>query len=209
MLLELMFVEKTKEIKENLNFLRKQLQECRIDSSHPEEIEIENISTIDVDTYSFAAELNDQNPANTLAGKFSVPFAIATTLVNGSSGVGSFTWDAIGNQTIQALAKKVDVREDPSMTAKLPDLRPGAVSIKMTDGTVMQAATETNRGDWADPYSEDELIDKYFSLATRLWDKSAAQAVLDEVMNLDQAPSITPLSRLISEAAQQLRRQHP
>jgi 2-methylcitrate dehydratase PrpD len=165
----------------------------------------QDIATIEVDTYSMAVELNDRNPTNTLAGKFSVPFAVATTLINGSSGVGSFTWDAIGNEAIQALAQKVVLREDPSMTAKLPDLRPAAIKITLTDGSTLQAATQTNRGDWADPYSEGELTDKYFSLTARIWDRADAEAVHGEVMNLSEAASVAPLSRLTHQAGRTAR----
>ena len=86
------------------------------------------------------------------------------------------------------------------MTAKLPDLRPAAVKITLADGAVLQAETETNRGDWADPYSEAELTDKYFSLTARLWPRAAAQTVHDQVMKLSQAPSIAALSQGIQQA---------
>jgi 2-methylcitrate dehydratase PrpD len=63
-------------------------------------------------------------------------------LVNGSSDVASFTWDAIRNETIQALAKKVTVSDDPEMSAKLPDLRPASIMITMNNGAVLKAGTE-------------------------------------------------------------------
>ena len=130
---------------------------------------INDIASIHVDTYFLAAELDGQSPQNTLAGKFSVPFAIATTLVNGSSDVASFTWDAIRNETIQALAKKVTVSDDPEMSAKLPDLRPASVTITIEEWRgFKKPKTETNRGDWRDPYSvERDETEKYNSLTAR------------------------------------------
>ena len=85
------------------------------------ELTANNVSSVRVETYSLAAQLSDRSPKNTLAGKFSVPFAIASTLINNSSGVESFTWDKICDPDIQAFANKVEVIEDPDFTAKMPD----------------------------------------------------------------------------------------
>jgi 2-methylcitrate dehydratase PrpD len=66
----------------------------------------DEIAKIEVATYSLAGQLNDREPTNTLAGKFSVPFAVATTIVNGTSGVQSFTWEAVRNEAVRALARR-------------------------------------------------------------------------------------------------------
>ncbi len=167
----------------------------------PEGIDdIENIAKIDVRTYSLAAELDDQSPANTLAAKFSVPFAIATTLINGSSKVTSFTWDAVRNSEIQNLSKRVFVSEDPAMTAKLPEARPATVIVTMRDGSLLEASTDTNRGDWRDPYSKSELREKYDSLTARLWTRQDSDAVYQEIINLDKAASLKKLGNLIDKA---------
>ena len=68
----------------------------------------EEVDRVRVETYSLAAELSDRTPKNTLAGKFSVPFAVASTLINQSSGVESFTWEKIRDPAIQAFADKVE-----------------------------------------------------------------------------------------------------
>jgi len=159
------------------------------------------IARVEVDSYAFAAELDDPRPRNVLAGKFSVPFAVATTLVNRSSGVASFTGENLVNPAILALAAKVTVREDPAMTARLPDRRPARVTVRLADGTRLSAATETNRGDWADPYAPGEIRAKYLSLATRLWPERAAAEIWDAVMALDPAADISALGALMRRAA--------
>ena len=168
--------------------------------THQGELAINDIASIHVDTYFLAAELDGQSPQNTLAGKFSVPFAIATTLVNGSSDVASFTWDAIRNETIQALAKKVTVSDDPEMSAKLPDLRPASIMITMNNGAILKAETETNRGDWRDPYSVSELSEKYNNLTARAWAVTNATKIYDTIMDIESVASIAPLCGLIHQA---------
>jgi len=150
----------------------------------------DGIDRIEVDSYSLAAELDDQSPRNMLAAKFSVPFAVATTLVTGGTGVESFSGTALADPRTLALARRVTIREDKSMTAKLPDLRPAKVSIFLTDGGCLQAAVETNRGDWQDPYSPDQLYEKYLSLARRLWPEQQCKNVADQVQNIEQITEI-------------------
>ena len=161
----------------------------------------DQIDRIEVESYWLAAELSDQRPRNVLAGKFSVPFALATTIVNGSSRVGSFTIEKVTDEAIRALAARVTVREDPTMSAALPDLRPARVTVTMTDGSALTAETETNRGDFEDPYPVEEIREKYLSLTTRQWSKQKAGEVWDAVMGLDVENSIAGLSGLIRAEA--------
>ena len=172
-----------------------------IAAEHADALAPSRIARVEVESYALAAELDDPRPRNVLAAKFSVPFAVATTLVNGSSGVESFTNETVAKQGILDLAARVTVREDPAMTAQLPDRRPARVTVTLTDGTRLSARTETNRGDWADPYRPREIHAKYLSLTARLWPGDAAQAVWDEVMVLEMRPDITRLGALMRRAA--------
>ncbi|MEX0502535.1 MmgE/PrpD family protein [Alphaproteobacteria bacterium LSUCC0719] len=151
------------------------------------------IDRIEVDSYSLAAELDDQSPRNMLAAKFSVPFAVATTVVTGSTGVESFSGNALTDPHTLALAKRVTVREDHSMTAKLPDLRPALVTIFLKDGNRFQASVETNRGDWQDPYDQDQLFEKYQSLARRLWPETLCTQIANHIQNLEHITDINGL----------------
>lgn len=158
-----------------------------------ETVTAEAVERIDVASYLYAAELDDQAPRNTLAGKFSVPFAVATRLVRGSSRVENFTWDAVRDERVQALAKRVFVREDTAMTAKLPQLRPARVDVRLRDGRTFSAAVEANRGDDQAPYSRDELTGKYFSLATRVWPHDDADDLRKTILALAEVVDVRGL----------------
>jgi 2-methylcitrate dehydratase PrpD len=138
----------------------------------------EEIERIEVRSYHLAAELDDPAPRNTLAAKFSVPFAVATRLVNGHSAMASFTWDAVRNPRILALAQKVSLSEDPTMTKRLPMERPARVVITATDGRQWVGEAGVNRGDDASPYTADELTTKFMDLCGRVWSRAHAERVL-------------------------------
>jgi len=151
------------------------------------------IKKVEVFTYGLAVELNDPAPRNVLAAKFSVPFAVATTLINGSSGVDSFTIDKVGDELITSLASKVRVFEDKVMSAQLPNKRPAKVKVYLKDERILEASTETNRGDWADPYSIEDIKSKYHSLTKRSWSLEQSDDVWSAIMRLEKVEDLSEL----------------
>jgi 2-methylcitrate dehydratase PrpD len=156
-------------------------------------VNADDVERIDVISYRHAAELNDQAPRNVLAAKFSVPFAVATRIVTGSSGLASFTWDCVRNEAIQGLSKKVFVREDSALTAMLPQLRPARVKIRLRDGRELEGAADANRGDDQDPYSREELAEKFFELAGRAWPLPSARNLHDRLHRLEEVQDLSSL----------------
>jgi 2-methylcitrate dehydratase PrpD len=144
----------------------------------------EQIRHVQVDSYAFAAELDDPAPRNTLAAKFSVPFAVATRIVNGNSALASFSWDAVRDTRVLELARRVSVREDAQMTRRLPLERPARVTIDLIDGSVLVGEVGANRGDDAMPYSRAELREKFLGLTQRVWPEAHAMRVLDATLSL-------------------------
>ncbi|MDR5759672.1 MmgE/PrpD family protein [Caballeronia sp. LZ035] len=146
-----------------------------------------DIASIDVTTYKYAAELTDPAPRNTLGAKFSVPFAVATRIVNGSSGLPSFTYDAIRNPDVLALASRVSVIHDPAMTARLPHERPARVGVVDRNGRRHEAEVSFNRGDDISPYTTQELSGKFLDLCERVWPRAHADALLNSTLTLGDA----------------------
>lgn len=154
----------------------------------------DEVDRVDVKTYSLAAELCDQNPQNMLAAKFSVPFAVATAIVRGSTGIESFTLDAVQDPATKELAKRVTVTEDPEITAMMPDYRPSRVKVIFRDGSALEAQSNTNKGDTEDPYSPEELKSKYFELSERVWKRDVADAIYENAMNLDNLDNVNTMT---------------
>ena len=57
-----------------------------------------------------AALLSGTNITTSFGAKFSIPFALATILVHGRSGMECFDLDAVRNPRVQALVAKIDVQ---------------------------------------------------------------------------------------------------
>lgn len=157
----------------------------------------DEVAALEVDTYVWAAQLDDPAPRNMLAAKFSLPFALATMIVNGGTGVASFREPARTDAATRALAARVVVREDPGFTAALPALRPARVTLTLRDGRRAQREVTTNRGDTEAPYPPEEIVAKFTELAAPVWGESDARAIREEVEAIDAVADVRGLVALL------------
>ena len=173
-----------------INTITAKLPEGRIQS--------EDIAKVEVMTYSLAAQLCDQNPRNMLAGKFSIPFAVATSIVHGDTGISSFNEQAVNDPNIRALAQRVEVVEAPELTAMMPARRPSRVRITLKDGRELDAESFVNKGDLEDPYTAEELQEKYYGLTDPVWGHETAEKVHAKVMALEDVGDINEMTALMA-----------
>ncbi len=156
------------------------------------------VAAVEVMTYSLAAQLCDTRPGNMLAAKFSIPFAVATTIVHGHAGVECFMPQAVKNPAVRELALRVRVTEDPRLTAMMPGRRPSRLKLELTDGRVLEAEAYVNKGDFEDPYTPEDLREKYFALAALAWREPSAAAVWDAVAHLETIADVNRLTALVA-----------
>jgi 2-methylcitrate dehydratase PrpD len=159
------------------------------------------IECVNVETYSLAAQLCDRNPQNMLAAKFSIPFAVATLIVHGRTDVTSFAPEAVRSDAVQALAKRVEVKEDPKLTAMMPARRPSRVRVILKSGEKLEAEVTMNRGDFEDPYGPADLEKKYFSLADPVWGRAKAEQIRSQLMAVEEVEDINQVTSLIAPVA--------
>ena len=159
------------------------------------------VAAMEVDSYVWAAQLDHPAPRNMLAAKFSLPFTLATTLVNGAATVPAFRDAAVRDRTVLDLAARVVVWEDPALTAQLPGLRPARLLVRMRDGAEHRAAVTTNRGDTEDPYDANEITAKFHEMADPVWGAAHSGRVHGAVMEIDQAATTAALDRLLAGTA--------
>jgi 2-methylcitrate dehydratase PrpD len=156
------------------------------------------VADIEVRTYVWAAQLDLAEPPTMLAAKFSIPFAVAATVVHGAATVAAFRPPALFDPQVRALAARVRVAEDPALTAMLPARRPARVAVTLTDGRRFEAEALLNKGDVEDPYGPAEVAAKFDELAGTAWGAAGARRVADAVLGLDTAPDLGPLNALLA-----------
>src|SRR5947207_8440773 len=125
----------------------------------------EHIARVDVATYRFAANMREPDPVNYFAAKYSFPHAAAALILRGNAGYHAFTEEAVGDPAIAAIRPEVPVRGRPALNASVPRLKPARVTVTFTDGRQVTRLRESARGDFQDPYREDEVRAKFRELA--------------------------------------------
>ncbi len=149
-----------------------------------------DIETIKVETYSLAAQLSWKQPDNMLAAKFSIPFAIATTVIHGNSGVQTFLPEKVDQPQIKQLAARVDVEEKTEFTQMMPSRRPSRVTVKLKNGATFTETVFISRGDIEDPYSDQELESKFLDLTTPVYGTGRAKEILERTKEVEKFDNI-------------------
>jgi 2-methylcitrate dehydratase PrpD len=152
-----------------------------------------SIERIDVATYRFAANMREPNPINYFAAKYSLPHAAAALVLRGHAGYHAFTDDAVCDPALAAFRQRVTVREDPDLSASVPRLKPARVTVTFIDGRQVTRARESARGDYQDPYREDEIRAKFRELAGVVLSPEGVERTEQLVDGLDDLPRLGTL----------------
>jgi 2-methylcitrate dehydratase PrpD len=121
----------------------------------------ESVAGIEVETFHSASLLSERAPAAPIAGRFSIPFTVATRLVQGHAWIEAFAPAAMVDPTTRALAARVTVREDSALTARQPAERVCRVALRLADGTVRAREVIGTPGDPDRPHPEAALREKF------------------------------------------------
>jgi 2-methylcitrate dehydratase PrpD len=153
----------------------------------------DSIARVDVLTYRFAANMREPDPINYFAAKYSLPHAAAALILRGNAGYHAFTDEAVADPAIAAFRRRVTVREDPALSASVPRLKPARVTVTFTDGRQVTRLKESARGDFQDPYREDEVRAKFRELAGVVSSPAAVTRVEELVDRLDEVEHLADL----------------
>ena len=129
-------------------------------------IAADRIASIRVLTTALGATMSDPDPVGTLGAKFSIPYALAARIVLGDCGVEAFRGAALSDARVRALARRIEVKEDPALNALLPHARPARVEIRLSDGRELTRQVDMPAGEFDRPYPEALLREKFVGLAS-------------------------------------------
>lgn len=158
--------------------------------------EIEDIARLDVVTSgSGLAPLLKGRPSTGTQGKFSLPYVLATALLDGSVRLSSFTDGAVARAAAHALFEKVHARE--SEDPMLP--RWASLDVTLVDGRHMHRRIDALRGAPENPLSDQELQQKVADcLAWGGCDIDPATFVA-AAFQLDEQPVRRVIDRMLAE----------
>jgi 2-methylcitrate dehydratase PrpD len=160
--------------------------------------EVQDVDQITVWTYDPATRLSWNAPVNGYAAKHSIPYNVAVRLVRRSNDLTAFSDEVVFDPQVQATAQKVNVLEDPKLTAMLPDVRPARVEIKLLSGETFTETVDRPLGGFDRPLSDKELSEKFRQLAAMTLPLSAISSLeqmLKRLTDLEDVCILSPLLR--------------
>lgn len=168
----------------------------------------DEVESIDVETFAFAASLTEVDIASDMQARFSLPYSLAVLLVDGVLDAGSFLPERLRRDDVAALARRVTLQERPEMTAALPRERPATVTVRMRDGRLGRGLVRTARGNPSDKLSTQEIVAKFRGNVGDLLPQAMVNEVVGAVLESGSSSASSPgaPSRALAAAAQALLR---
>ena len=131
------------------------------------------IQEVLIEVSKMAMNFNNALPNTTLAAKFSIPHAVAATIVHGAHATENFLHASMSDPQIAKLRTKVVMQELPEVRA-WPYDRPARVTIKLNNGKELSAFCEAALGSSARPLDSEAVLNKIkflsIDLAPNLYD---------------------------------------
>jgi aconitate decarboxylase len=140
-------------------------------------------------------------PQGLTSAQLNLPYCIATLLLDGDVFVEQFTEAKVADPERIRVSRKVQVREDPAITARGKTYRHMVrVEIILRDGTHLEETVETPRGSEHSFATDTDVIEKFRKLASTRMATSQVENLVETVMNAEKLPDIGRLIGLLAQA---------
>ena len=134
---------------------------------------LEDIESMTVDTHELALPLMDPQPRTTLGAKFSMPHAIAATLVTGTGGAAAFSAATLTDSVLAGLRERVRVGlYCPGLPA--PNDRPARVTVTLKSGRTLEGECLSAQGGSDRPLPPETVFSKLDELASPVYPRMRA-----------------------------------
>lgn len=137
-------------------------------------------------------------PRGLTAAQMNLPFCVATLLLEGDVFIEQFSEQSVNDPSRMALASRVEVLENPVITAKGRAARyEVTVHVMLRDGTHLQHTVHAARGSARQFAMESDVVAKFEKLASRVLPANQVAGIRDFVLHVEQHPDASALARLL------------
>ncbi|MEM5383084.1 MmgE/PrpD family protein [Paraburkholderia phymatum] len=138
-------------------------------------------------------------PQGLTSAQLNLPYCVATLLLEGDVFVDQFSEDKVADPQRMALADRVQVLEDPSITALGRGARHTvSVEVILRDGARLEETVQSQRGSEHAFASEAEIVGKMTKLAAHRIKGEQIQRIVDWVMHAEEKADAVELVRLLA-----------
>jgi 2-methylcitrate dehydratase PrpD len=155
---------------------------------------LEDIEGVEVRTYPVASHLSEQNPVNTLACIFSIPYCLGMWLLKRKLLIEAIATEAAIDPQILKAASIIRVVSDEHLKPSFPQGRPSLVRVRMKNGTEYEHFVALTR----ERLTKKELEEKFHQMVEPIIGKEHGEKLKKKIDDLENVSDICQLSTLLS-----------
>ena len=154
----------------------------------------EQIEKVRVKLYSEALDLlGGVKLTSPYIAKFHIPFCIATALKFGKVGLEAFTEERLNDGDLRELMARVELTSDEALDGEYPGKWGAIVEMRTKDGPSLSRKVEYPKGDPENPFSEQEVSDKFLSLTEGILPVDKSSSMVRRVLELEEVERVDHL----------------
>ena len=158
----------------------------------------DKISSVHIETYRVAAstaasEPEKWDPKTRETADHSIPWLVASALLDGPVTPGSFAEERIGSTAIREVMSRMTLVENADFTARYPGEYNCRVTLTASDGSSHVAHTAWPRGHRSNPMSDGEVEGKFRRFAGAELPEAQCTEALDAIRSLDTLADLNPV----------------
>ena len=165
------------------------------------DIRADQVESVHVRTSEqMAATMYNMDPLDVIQAQANIPFAVGTALVKGGRRtlkeylLFEDMSQGMGDPQVRDLAARVRLEGDPSFSMQQGNAE---VTISLKDGRRLTRRVDVIRGSPEDPFSTEELRDRFLSQAGQVLPRERLVEAADIINDLEQLEDIGRLTRLL------------
>lgn len=161
--------------------------------------DVDELRSVHVRLSGFVAKMcGGRELRNLASSQMSLPYAVASVLVNRHAGLSAYLEAARLDPRMTAVMERITLEIDPSMS----DLDEPVITLTTLDGASRSRQVLTPLGDPGNPLSDAALLSKYRTLAGIVLDDASTDALASMTMELDTIPEVRAMLNWMSGDAE-------
>ena len=170
--------------------------DCALQVRRQDGFAVDEIESIEIARHPDWADYHlNPGPRTLHEAQVSLPFSVAVALIDGAALPEQYGDQNINDPKVRHLSEMAKITTDPSL--------PRGVSCKMTvtqrGGRTFTQQVDDPKGSIGNPMSNDELRAKFLRLGGPVIGEQRANQLADQVMNLEDVPSVSGLLELTAK----------
>jgi 2-methylcitrate dehydratase PrpD len=133
-----------------------------------------------------------QTPQGEYGAHFSTPYIAAVALLKGRLTLSDFDPESLKDPVVLKLSSKIRREDDPN--SGRPKYASGHVFVKTREGKIYEERQHIHPGHVENPIAAADVEEKYGYNALRLVSRDKADALMKQIMSIEQVPNVRGLT---------------